>query len=198
MDTYDISRSLDEEPSSILQSLISKDRNSLIQLSLFSEYMLGQFLAGKVSLTAIKPIFEGLTNIADRTVNIIQTQKTTQSEQPQDAIILDETSHVILAYKLVDSINSWMRNNYTIEQTLNEAKQFSELCRNLYRNITILENHFIKLPTHNVDMPSINKFNRLIIETLSTGAIALRPVALGDVGQPRRKRRRWFLQYVNR
>ena len=109
-----------------------------------------------------------------------------------------------MAYKLADAIREWTDSgNFT--KMLEESSKFLNASHQIYKNITILDKHvgsqFQPALTESVITDVVYAFDKLVLDSVSTGAIAMRPAALGGSRKSSsevtpKKKRRWYLQYV--
>ena len=109
-----------------------------------------------------------------------------------------------MAYKLGDAIREWTDSG-DFTKMLEESSRFLNASYQIYKNITILDKHvggqFKPAISESVIADVIYAFDKLVLDSVSTGAIAMRPAALGGSRQSAsevtpKKKRRWYLQYV--
>jgi hypothetical protein len=203
---YNISRNI-QETTAInaldgLSNLASTEYTSILYNTLKLDATINEFINGKLVLCEVKEASELLLNsVYDATVLICEATGSKIKRDNDDNYIIEiDKSYVNNAYKFVDTINRWLRNHISDTNLVSEAKELLELCDDICYTISILENrvgsNYIAKQTS--DEP-YNSFNSLLVETVSTGAIAIKPAALMNNTKSSNKKqsnkKRWYLQY---
>lgn len=109
-----------------------------------------------------------------------------------------------MAYRLGDAIREWTDSG-DFTKMLEESAKFLNVSHQVYKNVTILDKHvggsFRPAVSESTITDVIYAFDKLVLDSVSTGAIAMRPAALGGSRNTSsevtpKKKRRWYLQYV--
>jgi hypothetical protein len=181
--------------------------NCFLTSSIKFNTIFDSFINGQANLITLRESAEELINTAidiDALISAIVESPHAEPIQINSNEIMptSELEYKYMAYKLIDTIREWTDSD-NHDKMLNEASKFVNMSYQLYRNIIILEKHLggnFKLEHSNQIKNAAYAFDKLLLESVSTGAIALRPAILG--GERRvsdvfpKKKRRWYLQYV--
>jgi hypothetical protein len=174
---------------------------------------LAEFVNGKIALnelaTRVDTLVETADDVLDLTCAIIDTTAPDKPELTLDEVSpIESMDYVNTAYKLIDAINGFDVNS--ADTLLNEAYKFNLLCHNIHRSIAIFETNVggsCQLPiTEEIpEDKAAGVFDRKLLEmAVTTGAIAIRPVALplshGDSRRhgvlPQKKKKYWYERYA--
>lgn len=195
------------EAVNLLINKSSKTSNGFVISSIKFNEVLNQFINGKINLLALRESAEELVNNATDIDALISAITETNNAEPirinnNEIMPISELNHQYIAYKLIDAIREWTNTDNAILM-LEESSKFVNISYQLYRNISILESHLgsnFELELNEATVDSAYAFDKLLIESVSTGAIAIRPAILGGERTTSevypRKKRRWYLQYA--
>ena len=195
------------EAVNLLINKSSKTSNGFILPSIKFNEVFNKFIDGKINLLVLRESAEELVNSATDIDALISAITETNNAEPiqissNEIMPVSELNHQHIAYKLIDAIREWTNTDNTALM-LEESSKFVNISYQLYRNISILESHLgsnFELELNNVAVDSAYAFDKLLIESVSTGAIAIRPAILGGERKTSevypRKKRRWYLQYA--
>lgn len=195
------------EAVNLLINKSTKTSQGFIFRSIIFNESLNNFIKGQICLSTLKKSAEELMNSASDIDALISAITESNIANPcviknHEIMPISELDHQYVAYRLVDAIRNWTNTNNN-KLMLEEAAKFVNISYQLYRNITILESHLgqdFRLSNFTGTVNAPYAFDKLLVESVSTGAIAIRPAVLGgertasDVYP--RKKRRWYLQYV--
>jgi hypothetical protein len=166
------------------------------------------FINGQTTLIVLNESVEALLNAAIDIDALISAVANVPNAEPvelaeHEIMPVSDLSINYMAYKLGDAIRGWTDSG-DFTQMLEESANFLNISYQIYKNVTILEKHVgshFKPPISESITDVAYAFDKLLLDSVSTGAIAMRPAVLG--GQRKadsevlpRKKRRWYLQYV--
>lgn len=165
------------------------------------------FINGGASLKVLSENAEALLNSAIDIDALISAIANVPNAEPvelaeHEIMPLSDLNINYMAYKLADAIREWTDSG-DFTKMLEESSKFLNISHQLYKNITILEKHvgsYYKPVISESIADVVYAFDKLLLDSVSTGAIAMRPAALGgsrkESGVYPRKKRRWYLKYV--
>lgn len=197
------------EAVNLLINKASKNSSSFLGQSLDFNTALEAFIHGKISIKTLRESAEALTAAASDIDALISAIIDVPGAVPattenHEIMPVHEFPYKHMAYKLMDAIREWTDSD-DHKKMLDESSAFVNISHQIYKNIIILENHvgsYFKAPIteSNNDVNIAYSFDKLVLESVSTGAIAMRPAILGGERKSTdvfpSKKRRWYLQYV--
>lgn len=197
-----------DEAVNLLINKTSKISSSFFGQSLALNDALKAFIDGKITVSALRESAESLVSAASDIDALISAIIDVPIASPaitqnHEIMPIHEFPYRLMAYRLIDAIREWTDNGNS-EKMLDESSKFVNISHQIYKNIVVLESHvgsYFKVPmveSGEVDIPY--SFDKLVLESVSTGAIAMRPAILGGERKSTdvfpAKKRRWYLQYV--
>lgn len=218
-DINDISRLMDQQDIKVLsledaRNLLVAKSNPKTSQSMFYaaklDYMLGGLAMGSNNIGEVREIAENLLESVEDDLGLMYA--ITATKEADHAIYEDNeiaplgmVKFVEAMHNLMDLTRGYLSGRCKGDMLCEAALQVSQLCYNAYRNASIIETHlgsgFYMSQNSN---PRPDSFDRLLIETVSTGAVgavAMRPAILGSKKGPKdifapKKKNRWYLKYA--
>lgn len=181
---HDISKTIDQYLNVDIKSLIDKQSKSgLLYAVLSTNQALHAFAGGQISAGQLREAAEHLSATVDLISDIVHTLHGSNKKEllklnDNEIAPIDGLTHSNLAYKFIESFKHGIS-----DKLVAESVRLSALCYNIYRNTSMLETNvgsnfkFSTIDNNDINT-SIELFNRLLVESVSTGAIAIMPAAL--------------------
>lgn len=221
MDVDDIARSMDKKDSrqrltisqatDLLSDMVSKaSLESVLIPALALENGISDFSDGVSSLGSVKERAEALVEAADGVLSlvsgIVNTPEVERSEFYGHAVtLMRDNRYKEATYRLAEAVNNWKYNHLADEALLDAAKTLAMYAHAAFRNVSIFEgnvgSHYKLMHIHKDESPAVVIYDKALFESVTTGGIAIRPVALGSPKKTSsevtsRKKDRWYLRYV--
>ena len=218
-DINDISRLMDRQDLKVLsledaRNLMVSKSDPKTSKSLFYaaklDYALGGLAMGSNNIGEVREATENLLESIDDDLGLmhaITTVKEVDSVlyESNEIAPLGTVKFVDVVHNLMELTRSYLSGRCKGDMLCEGGLRTSQMCYNAYRNASIIETHlgsgFYMSQNSN---PLPDSFDRLLIETVSSGAIgavAMRPAILGSKKQPKdifapKKKNRWYLKYA--
>lgn len=195
----------------LLSKASKKTRDSLFIPVLAFEEIIRRFSNGGASIAEVREWAELLAESADDVAGLITS---ILMRDDIDVIDYDDNAVVLMqdnryksaAYQLSESIMRWNDKEITDDELIEYVQAFYACARAALHNVSLFEanvggNFRIKRNNNRQSAPAV--YDNTLFESVSTGAIAIRPAALGTLSTsiPMNRsgnsgKRRWYLRYV--
>lgn len=198
---------LDEAVNLLINKAVKNSPDGFMIPSLTLNATLYDFINGQASLKMLCEGSQVLLNAAIDIDALISAVTEAPQAEPvalaeHEIMPLSDLNINYMAYKLGDAIREWTDNGDPTKM-LEESAKFLNISHQIYKNVAIL-NHYVgdnfkTTITESID-DVVYAFDKLLLDSVSTGAIAMRPAALGGSRKETEvypnKKRRWYLKYV--
>ena len=217
-DINDIARLMNQEEVKVLSLeaaqnlLMQKTRQSTstsLALAAKLDYALGSFIMGGNNIGEVRAAAENLSESIDDDLGLIYAlvaipEANREICEANEIAPLGSMKFVDMVHNLMGLARGYLSGIYKGDMLCESGMEASAICYNAYRNASIIETHlgseFYMSQNPN---PVPDAFDRLLVETVSTGAIgavAMRPAILGNKKHPKdifpKKKSRWYLKYA--
>ena len=174
---------------------------------------LQEFAQGKITTRILRERAEDYLNVADHAFDLAcasldQRKDEYPSYEEDEIALLTSEAHHGATYEFLESASAFLADK-PCEKFLDHAYNMGALANNIYRNVTILEANkgggfcSAQIEEEISLQDAVDKFDRVLAEAVTMGAIAMRPAVLGTQGQrspgevfPSKQKKRWYLKYV--
>jgi hypothetical protein len=218
-DINDISRMMDQQDIQVLsldaaRALLMTKSNPKTSNSLACaaklDYMLEGFTMGSNSISEVRTSAENLLESVDDDLGLIYAILTTPEADrggysDREVATLGSIKFVDVVHNMMEQMRGYLSGRCKGDVLSEMGIQVSQICENAHRNATIIENHHgSNFYTSYTTNPRPDAFDRILVETVSSGAIgaAIVPAFVGskkkdpkDVFTPKKKNR-WYLKYA--
>lgn len=218
-DISDISRIMDQQDIKVLSLeaarnlMLAKskpDTSTSLACAAKFDYALSGFTMGSNSIGEVRASAENLAESIDDDLGLVYAVLATPEADrggysDHEIAPLGSMKFVDAVHNLMELTRGYLSGRCKGEMLCEAGLQVSQLCYNAYRNASIIETHHGSnfFMSHNWN-PVPDAFDRLLIETVSSGAIgavAMRPAILGSKKGPKdifapKKKNRWYLKYA--
>lgn len=194
----------------LLQDKSHRDTSQSLFLAAKLDYMLGGLSMGSNNIGEVREAAEDLLESIDDDLGLmhaITTVKEADSAlyESNEVAPIGTVKFVNVVHSLMELARGYLSGRCKGDMLCEAGLQASQICYNAYRNASIIETNlgsgFYMVQCSN---PRPDFFDRLLVETVSTGAIgavAMRPAILGSKKGPKdifapKKKNRWYLKYA--
>ncbi len=206
--------SAEQAEDALLRKAKSQEVGSVRLTAMILDESLQDFAIGECSIGVLRESAEKCLDAVDDLLMLITAYRTWPvlecvSYSDHEAIMLHPISYVIAAIDATDEVRHMLNETAGDDNKLyQKMSSLAQVVADAYRNAIILEmqsNSSFTLQTSDRSVSigeAVGTFNRTLVEiAVSSGAIAIRPAALGANKQqsdvfPKKKKNRWYLKYV--
>lgn len=198
-----------EDARNLLVQKSHKDTSKSLEHAVKLDYMLGSFIMGGSSIGEVREAAENLSKAIDDDLGLAYALTMTPEAdhkicEDHEFAPMGSTRFVDIVHNLMGLARGYLSGNYKGEMLCETGLEASRLCFNAYRNASAIETSLGSgFCMDQNSKPAVDTFDKLMVETVSTGAIgavAIRPAILGDKKRPKdifpKKKDRWYLKYA--